>query len=198
LSVGGRVGRKVIFLDRDGVINEDTNWIALPEEFKLYPFAARAIRLANDAGWLVIVVANQSVVARGLCTLETVDRIHAKMEAELAREGARVDAIFFCPHHPDYGERQVCGCRKPNTGLVDQAVERFGIERGESYMIGDKTSDIQTGVNAGLRTILVKTGKAGEDGLFDVQADWTEDDLLAAVRRILQEETTRSEKEEAG
>ena len=191
------MGRKAIFLDRDGVINEDTNWIASPEEFKLYPFAARAIRLANDAGWLVIVVANQSVVARGLCTLETVDRIHARMEAELAREGARVDAIFFCPHHPDYGERKVCGCRKPATGLVDRAVERFGIERGESYMVGDKTSDIQTGLNAGLKTILVRTGKAGRDGLFDVQPDWKGDDLLTAVRRILQEEKARSKEQEA-
>ena len=192
------MGREAILLDRDGVINEDTDWIASPGEFKLYPFAARAIRLANQAGWLVIVVANQSVVARGLCTLETVGRIHAKMEAELAKDGSRVDAIFFCRHHPDYGERKVCGCRKPATGLVDRAAQRFGIERTESYMFGDKTSDVQTGVNAGLRTILVRTGKAGRDGLFDVQADRIEADLLAAVRRILQQEKARSKEQEPG
>jgi histidinol-phosphate phosphatase family protein len=189
--------RKAIFLDRDGVINEDLDWIASPEELEIYPFAAKAIARANEAGFLVIVVTNQSVIARGLCTLETLERIHAKMEGELAAGGARVDAIFFCPHHPDYSEGELCGCRKPETGLVDKAVREFGIEPAESYMIGDKTSDIQTGINAGMQTILVRTGKAGKDGQFRVSADWIEDDLLCAITRILHEETIASKKKVA-
>ena len=189
--------RKAIFLDRDGVINEDLDWIASPEELEIYPFAAKAIARANEAGFLVIVVTNQSVIARELCTLETLERIHAKMEGELAGGGARVDAIFFCPHHPAYSEGELCGCRKPETGLVDKAVREFGIEPAESYMIGDKTSDIQTGINAGMQTILVRTGKAGKDGLSRVSADWIEDDLLGAITRILYEETIASKKKVA-
>lgn len=189
VSTGARMGRKAVFLDRDGVINEDFGWISSPEEMEIYPFAAKAIARANEAGFPVIVVTNQSVIARKLCTLDTLKRIHAKMELELAGEGARVDAIFFCPHHPDYSEGELCGCRKPETGLVDKAVLEFGIEPAESYLIGDKTSDIQTGINAGMQTILVRTGKAGKDGLFRVNADWIEDDLLGAITRILHEET---------
>ena len=188
-SIGARMGRKAIFLDRDGVINEDLGWIGSPEEFKIYPFAAKAIASANEAGFVVIVVTNQSVIARKLCTVEALERIHAKMVEELAGQGARVDAIFFCPHHPDYGDGELCDCRKPQAGLVDQAVREFGIEPAESYMIGDKTSDIQTGINAGMHTILVRTGKGGKDGLFRVKADWIEDNLLGAVKRILREET---------
>ena len=191
------MGRKAIFLDRDGVINEDLGWIASPEELKIYPFAAKAIARANGAGFLVIVVTNQSVIARELCTVDDLERIHAKMVEELAGQGARVDALLFCPHHPDYSEGKLCGCRKPEAGLVDQAVEEFGIEPAASYMIGDKTSDIQTGINAGMQTILVKTGKAGKDGLFRVSADWIEDDLLGAVKRILHEETIASKKKGA-
>lgn len=190
--------RKAIFLDRDGVINEDFGWIASPEELKIYPFAAKAIARANEAGFLVIVVTNQSVIARGLCSMEMLKRIHAKMIKELAAEGARVDGIFFCPHHPGYGEGELCGCRKPEIGLVDKAIREFGIEPAESYMIGDKTSDIQTGINTGMQTILVRTGKAGKDGLFPVSADWIEDDLLGAIIRILQEKTIASRKKVAG
>lgn len=196
-STGASMGRKAIFLDRDGVINEDFGWIASPEKLEIYPFAAKAIARANQAGFLVVVVTNQSVIARGLCSTNILERIHAKMEEELADGGARVDAIFFCPHHPDYSEGELCACRKPETGLVDKAVRGFGIEPAESYMIGDKTSDIQTGINAGMQTILVRTGKAGKDGQFRVSADWIEDDLLSAITRILHEETIASKKKVA-
>lgn len=197
VSTGARMGTKAIFLDRDGVINEDFGWISSPEDLEIYPFAAKAITRANEAGFLVIVVTNQSVIARELCTLETLERIHATMVEELAGQGALVDAILFCPHHPDYSEGELCGCRKPEAGLVDQAVREFDIERAESYMIGDKTSDIQTGINAGIQTILVRTGKAGKDGLFRVSADWIEDDLLGAITRILHEKTIASKKKVA-
>jgi mannose-1-phosphate guanylyltransferase / phosphomannomutase len=176
------VGRRALFLDRDGVINEDTGWLSAPEELTLYPYSAQAIKLANEAGWLVIVVTNQSGIARGLCN------IHDKMKQELTVEGARVDAVYYCPHHPEFGKQLECDCRKPKTGLIDEAVDEFEIERSISYFIGDKTSDIQLGINAGLNTILVKTGKGGSDHLFDVQAQRIEENLLTAVIHILKQQ----------
>jgi len=173
-----------VFLDRDGVINEDPGWISSPADLVIYPFAAKAIGLANQAGFLVIVVSNQSLVARGLASADTVDEIHAKMMAELDREGARIDAFYYCPHHPDFSGP--CGCRKPLPGLIDRAVEEHGIDRGSSYLVGDTTSDLLTGKNAGLRTALVRTGLAGNDGLHDVHPDAVCDDLLAAVRMIIE------------
>ena len=173
-----------MFLDRDGVINEDPGWISSPADLVIYPFAAKAIGLANRAGFLVIVVSNQSVVARGLASADTVDEIHAEMMAVLGREGAWIDAFYFCPHHPDFSGP--CGCRKPLPGLIDRAVEEHGIDRGSSYLVGDTTSDLLTGRNAGLRTALVRTGLAGNDGLHDVRPDAVCDDLLAAVRMIIE------------
>ena len=177
-----RARRPALFLDRDGVINEDPGWIASPDDLVIYPFAAEAIALANRAGFLVIVISNQSVVARGLATTDTVDEIHAKMRAELDRDGARIDAFYFCPHHPDFSGP--CECRKPLTGLIDRAVEEHGIDRDSSFLVGDTTSDLLTGKNAGLRTALVRTGLAGKDGLHDVLPDAICDDLLGAVRMI--------------
>ena len=176
--------RPALFLDRDGVINEDPGWISSPRNLVVFPFAAKAIGLANRAGFLVIVVSNQSVVARGVASAETVDEIHAKMNAELKRNGARIDAFYFCPHHPDF--TGPCRCRKPQTGLIDRAVVEHAVDLDASFLVGDTTSDLLTGKNAGLRTILVRTGQAGQDGLHTVHPDTVCDDLLAAVRWIIE------------
>jgi histidinol-phosphate phosphatase family protein len=176
--------RPALFLDRDGVINEDPGWISSPRDLVIFPFAAKAIRLANRAGFLVIVVSNQSVVSRGMASAEMVDEIHAKLTSELKRDGARVDAFYFCPHHPDFSGP--CRCRKPQTGLIDRAVAENAVDVEGSFLIGDTTGDLLTGENAGLRTILVRTGKAGQDGLHVVQPDTVCDDLLAAVRWIIE------------
>ncbi len=160
-----RYKQKAIFLDRDGVINYDTDLIHRPEDFKLYPFAAEAIKRINKSDYLSIVTTNQSVIARNLTNLEGLQAIHNKMETELGKEGAFLDAIYFCPHHPHGGFpgenpefKMECDCRKPKPGMIMQATERFNIDLENSWMIGDSERDIGAGMAAGVRTVAVKTG----------------------------------------
>ena len=103
-------------LDRDGVINADAGWLQSRQELPVYPFSARAIRMLNESGWLVVLITNQLAVARGLCTAEDVDWVHDQMREQLARENARGDGIYYCPHHPEFGDDRSCDCRKPATG----------------------------------------------------------------------------------
>ncbi len=154
-----------IFLDRDGVLNTERSYISKPDELELFDFAPSAIRKINQAGYLSVVVTNQSVIARNLCTEEDVRTIHKKMETILGLQKAWLDAIYYCPHHPDKGFPEEnpkykidCDCRKPKTGMFRKAIEKFNIEPGISYMIGDSERDIQAGVNAGCTTIGVHTG----------------------------------------
>lgn len=183
--------QKAVFIDRDGTINKYKGFLTEPEELELEENAAEAIRLINRSGYLAIVVTNQPVIARGECTVEKLDEIHRKMKTLLGREGAYVDDIFYCPHHPDKGfEGEVpelkieCSCRKPGTGMIEAASQKYNIDIAESWVIGDGTIDIALGKNAGCGTILVKTGAAGEDKKYDVTPDHIDEDLLAAVRRI--------------
>jgi histidinol-phosphate phosphatase family protein len=175
--------RPALFLDRDGVINEDPGWISSPSQLTIYPFAAEAIGLANRAGFVVLVISNQSVVARGLADVESVHAIHSRMNVELGRTAARIDGFYFCPHHPDFSGP--CRCRKPEIGLIEQAAHEHAIDLDSSFFVGDATSDVMAGRNAGLHTVLVETGKAGGDGLYDVSPDSTSENLLTAVREIL-------------
>lgn len=188
--------RKAVFLDRDGVINEDSGWIRRSEDLVVFPFAARAIRQLNERGWLIIVVSNQSAVARELCTHDEIERIHQELQNQVAREGARIDAFYYCPHHPDFGTVRDCDCRKPKTGMIDRAVERFGIDRDPSYLIGDKTSDLLAGKRAGLKTILVRTGEGGRDQACDAIPDVTVADLAEAVKWILAEDREQDRADE--
>lgn len=150
--------QKAIFLDRDGTINKMVGFVTKPEQFELIPGAAEAIRLINKSGYLAIVVTNQPVIARGDCTFEELQTIHDKMETELGKEGAFVDAIYVCPHHTDKGfpgERPEykcnCDCRKPKPGLLVQAAEDFNIDLSQSYMIGDSDRDVEAGIAGGCR-----------------------------------------------
>lgn len=184
--------QKCIFLDRDGTVNKYKGLISDIEEFELEDKAAEAVRMINESGYLVIVVTNQPVVARGMCGISTVENIHRKMSTLLGEEGAYLDDIIFCPHHPDRGyqgenaEYKInCICRKPSTGMIDEMVEKYHIDRARSYIIGDTTTDIQLGENAKIRTVLVKTGQAGMDGKYDVHADIEAKDLLEAVKIVL-------------
>ena len=151
-----------------------------------------AIQLINRSGYLAILVTNQPVVARGLCEPEDVIRIHKKMSVLLGEQGAYLDDIAFCPHHPDkgYPEENVlykipCDCRKPHIGMIEKMVEKYNISIDDSFMVGDSTVDIQTGKNAGLKTVLLKTGMAGTDGKYDAKADYEAVNLLEAVKGIL-------------
>ncbi len=185
------------FLDRDGTINILNGLVDTEDKLELEPCAADAIRELNEAGILAIVVTNQPVVARGLCSIEDVDKIHRKLETLLGRQGVYLDNIIFCPHHPDKGypeENPVykidCGCRKPRTGMIDAMIDRFNIDISKSYMIGDTTTDIQTGINAGIKTIILHTGEAGKDGKYGVKADFEADNLLDAVGLVIEREIT--------
>ena len=147
--------QKAIFLDRDGTINKMVGFVTKPEQFELIEGAAEAIKAINKSGYLAIVVTNQPVIARGDCTFEELQTIHDKMETELGKVGAFVDAIYVCPHHTDKGfegERPEykcnCDCRKPKPGLLLQASKDFNIDLSESYMIGDSHRDVEAGENA--------------------------------------------------
>jgi len=151
---------RAVFLDRDGVICEDVHYMKDPSQFKLLPKVGDAIRLLNEKNWKVIVVTNQSGIARGYLTLEDLQRIHQKMITELHKLGAFLDAIYFCPHHPTVGlrpYRKECNCRKPKPGMLFQAAKDFNINLKRSFMIGDKTIDIQAGKEAGCLTILISS-----------------------------------------
>lgn len=185
--------QRCVFLDRDGTLNQYRGLISKEEQLELEKNAAEAVRLLNEAGYLAIVVTNQPIVARGMCEIEDVEYIHKKFQTLLGREWAYVDDIVFCPHHPDKGYLEEnplykieCGCRKPKTGMIEKMVEKYNIDLTQSYMVGDTTIDIQTGKNAGLKTILVLTGEAGTDGKYNVQPDIKAKDILEAVTIILQ------------
>lgn len=146
--------RRAVFLDRDGTIAEDVNYCRRPEDFRIFPRAAEAIAMLNEAGLPVVVVTNQSGIARRYFTEETLAQIHQKMRDQLARGGARVDAIYYCPHHPDDG----CRCRKPGTDLFQWAAEELGLALAESYVVGDREMDVLAGQALGCQTVLVETG----------------------------------------
>ena len=148
--------QKAIFLDRDGTINKYVGFLTKPEQLELLPGVAEAIKMINKSGYLAIVVTNQPVIARGDCTWKELQQIHDKMETELGKEGAFLDAIYVCPHHKDKGfERERpeykydCDCRKPKPGLLLLAAEHFNIDLSKSYLIGDAYSDIEAGNEAG-------------------------------------------------
>lgn len=181
-----------IFLDRDGTINQYRGLVWKDEDFELEENACDAIKQINQSGKLAIVITNQPSVARGLCQIKDIETVHKKMSTLLGKEGAYLDDVYFCPHHPDKGypeENPVykipCECRKPKTGLIQKAIEQYHIDLSSSWMVGDTTVDIQTGKNAGLHTALVLTGEAGNDKKYDVTPDLVCKDLWEAVEMIL-------------
>ena len=183
--------QRAIFLDRDGTINRKNGLVYQEDQFELEPCAVEAIRAINSSGYLAIVVTNQPVVARGLCQIEDVERIHRKMETLLGQEGVYLDDICYCPHHPDKGYPEEnpaykipCHCRKPDIGMLEDCVRKYNIDLAASWVVGDTTVDIQTGKNAGTKTALVLTGDAGKDGKYHVQPDLVARDLLEAIKEI--------------
>jgi len=177
--------QKAIFLDRDGTINKHIGFLRKPEELELLPGVAEAIKKINSSGYLAIVITNQPVIARGEVTVEELQVIHNKLETLLGKEGAYIDGLYYCPHHPDKGfagEVEAlkinCDCRKPKPGLILRAAEDFNIDLNRSWMIGDEGRDIGCGKNAGCKTALI-----GEDQ--SLGPDVISDSLLAAVEQIL-------------
>lgn len=158
--------RAAVFLDRDGTVNEEVGYLSDLSRLRLLPGAAAAIRMLNEAGLAVVLVTNQSGVARGYFPESFVHDTHELLTRMLADDGARLDGIYYCPHHPKAGEppyRQECGCRKPATGLLDRAARELGLDLHASFMVGDKWSDVELGQRAGCRSILVRTGFSHDD-----------------------------------
>ena len=180
-------------MDRDGTVNEQMGYINHLSRFVLLPGAGKAIRLLNEAGFLAIIVSNQSGVARGYFPLELVHRVHDKMNTLIREDGAVLDGIYFCPHYPNgkvspFG--MSCDCRKPGIGLIQKAFEAFDIDMENSYVIGDRCTDIEMAQRAGLKGIMVKTGYGMGDLEYvfpnlPFQPFHAADDLLDAVEWIL-------------
>ena len=186
--------QRAIFLDRDGTINVSKGFISKADDLELIPGTIDAIKAINKSGALAIVITNQPVIARGECSFEELHNIHNKLKTLLGEKGAFVDDIFYCPHHPDKGfEGEVpelkfdCECRKPKTGMIEEAVKKYNIDLSKSYMVGDSTMDLETARNAGIKSVLVNTGFAGNDGKYDRNCDIEADNLFDAVEKIIKD-----------
>jgi D-glycero-D-manno-heptose 1,7-bisphosphate phosphatase len=183
---------KLVILDRDGVINQDSaSFIKSPNEWVALNGSLEAIALLNQYGFRVAVATNQSGISRGLFDMATLNDIHDKMHRELALVGGRIDALFYCPHAAD----EHCDCRKPKTGMIEEIGKRFSVELNEVAAVGDALRDLQAFAAAGCQPILVRTGK-GEETLAAAQKDpnkaipantWICADLNEAAQRIIME-----------
>ena len=183
--------KPAVFLDRDGTMIEDVGYLETLGRVAFYPWTVDAIRMLNRAGFPVVVVTNQSGIARGLFSEAFVAETHRAIDARLAAGGARVDAYYYCPHHPDgrvAAYARTCDCRKPGRGMIDDAARDLGLDPARSVVVGDKQLDVQLGRAVGARAILVRTGAGGEeerrrpDG---AAADAVVDNLAAATAWIL-------------
>jgi len=157
---------RAVFLDRDGTINEEVGYLRDLDNLRLISGAAAAIKRFHEAGLKVVLVTNQSGVARGYFPESLVHDAHERLDQMLRKEGARIDAVYYCPHHPTAGNSRytmVCDCRKPGTGLIDQAARDLDIDVKRSYVVGDKWSDVELGQRAGAHSILVQSGFAPDD-----------------------------------
>lgn len=187
------VSRPAVFLDRDGTINEQMGYINHLSRFHLLPGAAAAIRMLNVSQVPVVVVTNQSGLARGYFPQALLDEVHAEMKRQLSMEGARLDGVYVCPHHPEateVGFRQDCNCRKPKTGLLERAAAELNLDLTRSYLVGDRWSDITCAQRAGCTPVLVLTGYGRGDYQYIgpghvLQPAHVADTLLDAVRWIL-------------
>ena len=158
--------KKCIFLDRDGNINVEKDYLHKIEEFEFIDGAREAIKIFNDLGYLVVVVTNQSGVARGYYDENSVKTLHEYLQKEVEKIGGHVDGFYYCPHHPEKGVGQYklnCNCRKPEPGMFLKAQKDFDIDFSSSIMVGDKISDVKAGENLGMRSILVRTGHGLEE-----------------------------------
>lgn len=181
---------KLVILDRDGVLNQDSaNFIKNPNEWIPIPGSLEAVALLNQSGFRIVVATNQSGISRGLFDMATLNSIHDKMHRELAQVGGRMDAVFYCPHAAD----DHCDCRKPKTGMIEDIGKRFSVELNEVPAVGDSLRDLQAFADAGCQPILVRTGK-GEETLAAAEksadkalpaSTWICADLSEAAQRII-------------
>lgn len=182
---------KAVFLDRDGTISMEVGYMIDINMFKLYPYSAEAIKGFNNLGYKVIAVTNQAGVARGYFTIELVEEVHDLMIKQLEKEGAKIDAVYYSPYYnngvvSEYSKESAC--RKPNTGMVDEAVKRFNIDPQKSFFIGDKLTDIECGIRMRMKTILLLTGyginEQKQIKTKKIRPDYISDNLYTAYQLI--------------
>jgi len=183
----------VVYLDRDGTLNFDPGYLNQPEQLRLLPGAGQAVARLNRAGFKTVVLSNQSGLARGLITQDQLEAIHQRLRELLAEDGARLDGVFVCPHHPDEG----CACRKPAPGLVHRAQRELGVSPDNAIVIGDKASDVELARNVGALAVFVRSGNVPEEEQArmaerGLAPDYVARDLTGAVRWILAEVKARS------
>lgn len=184
---------RVVFLDRDGTLNEEVNYLHRKEDLKILDGVPEALRILKEHGYRLVVITNQAGVARGYYTEADVEELHRYMNELFRAEGVEIDEFFYCPHHPEHGigaYKIQCHCRKPETGMFEQAQQLFAVDKQASWMIGDKLIDVQAGQNYGLRTVLVGTGYGAqvhaqqqEEGVqpYDIYAETLTDAARAIV-----------------
>ena len=190
--------RPAIFIDRDGTLSHEVGYVNHVSRFRLYPWAVDAVRLASDAGFLVVVVTNQAGVARGYFPESVIHEVHALLRAAMEAGGATLAGIYVCAHHPTLGEppyRLDCDCRKPKPGLLKRAQADLGIDLTRSYVVGDRFGDVQLAWNVGARGVLVKSGYGRGELLHHAQSwprapDIVAEHLLEAVELIATRERT--------
>jgi len=194
--------RPAVFIDRDGTISEEVGYVNHPSRYRVFPFAAAAVRRLNEAGWLAVLITNQAGVARGYFAEDLIHTVHDLLRRELAAGGAHLDGIYYCPHHPLVGEppyRQACDCRKPRPGLINRAAAELPVDLSRSWVVGDRYSDVELARNASLRAAFVMTGYGRGEWEYSRHL-WTgwrgkpeivAEDLLEAVERIISSEAQK-------
>lgn len=189
--------KRAVFIDRDGTLSEEVGYINHPSRFRLFPYSGDAIRRLNENGWLAIVTTNQAGVARGYFSEEMIAKVHDGMTKDLEDDGARLDAIYYCAHHPSVGEppyRLDCDCRKPRPGLITRAARDLDVDLNASWMVGDRYSDVELARNAGVKSAFVLSGYGRGEwehqrSRWVHQPDLIAENLLEAVRRIVAEQS---------
>jgi D-glycero-D-manno-heptose 1,7-bisphosphate phosphatase len=192
--------RPALFMDRDGTVSEEVGYVNHPSRFRVFPYSADAIKLLNDNGWLAIVVTNQAGVARGYFAEDVIMKVHAQLRADVEKSGAKLDAIYYCAHHPSVGEppyRLDCDCRKPKTGLIDRAAADFEIDLQRSWMVGDRYGDVELAQNAGLHSALVLSGYGRGEWeyqreLWKLEPELVDENLLEVARTVIERDRART------
>ena len=182
---------KAVFLDRDGTINEEVGYLDSLEQLRIFPAAFDAVRMINEAGMKVVVVTNQSGVARGFFDEDFVNSVHARINEIFREKGAFIDRFYYCPHHPTEGVgryRISCDCRKPAPGMLIRASEELDIDLSSSYVVGDMAKDIEVANNVGARGILVRTGYGKNVVTSDIKPAFIAEDILAAAEWIMKDQ----------
>lgn len=173
-----------IFLDRDGVINKEVNYLSNPDDFEFIPGSIEALKMLKNKGYFLIIITNQAGIARGYFTEEDLHRIHEKMNQILLENNIILDDIFYCPHHPDL--TGFCGCRKPKPGMILEAQKRYNLDLVNSFMVGDTLNDVKTGLAANCRTVLVLTGYGSEEqkNIDLIKPDFIYENLLEFAKNL--------------